>query len=400
MKMRKAEKKIYLLKEKCLAHIQCILSRLFYLFLKEKIKKEKKNRSKIIVGFHDIYYTGNTRSVFEYMCQFPNKYDCFWVAKNRRSYMEVKKRGGKVYYMDSIVGIPKFLRADAWVIAHKGLRDIPCLPHNDYKILQLWHGIGPKGVVFTQEDYKKYYFCLASEFSKQRHMKLWNAPPDRLYPTGFARMDRLYRYLRMHKKNLLNDVGIKVKDGKKIILYAPTYDTGLWPWGDPYGEFERLCKFCKENNLILILRLHPYAKVNRNKLRRIVKRYDNVYWLDMSEEPDTMKLLAIADILITDWSSIYTDYFLTKRPIIYLEVSPEFFTQKRGKPEIPPEYRAGEIVHNNEEFYKALEFVLEHGNRFAEEQEKLLKIIHGNVDGKASERVIRVIEDLLKVLRS
>ena len=116
----------------------------------------------------------------------------------------------------------------------------------------------------------------------------------------------------------------------------------------------------------------------------------------MSKEPDTMKLLAITDILITDWSSIYTDFLLTKRSIIFLETNKEYFTKIRGKSEVPPEYRAGEIVHNNDEFYEILNMVLKEGNRYKEKQEELLKIIHGNVDGKASERVVRVIEKLLK----
>ena len=115
----------------------------------------------------------------------------------------------------------------------------------------------------------------------------------------------------------------------------------------------------------------------------------------MLKEPDTMKLLAITDILVTDWSSIYADFFLTKRPIIYLEANREYFIAFRGKPEVPPEFRAGEITHNTEEFYDALELVLKKGNRFEEEQEKLLKIIHGTVDGKSSERVVEVIEKLL-----
>jgi len=83
----------------------------------------------------------------------------------------------------------------------------------------------------------------------------------------------------------------------------------------------------------------------------------------MPKEPDTMKLLAITDILITDWSSIYTDYFFTKRPII---------------------------------FYVSLRTVLAKGNRHKEEQERLLKIAHGNVDGKASERVAKVIIKLVE----
>lgn len=54
--------------------------------------------------------------------------------------------------------------------------------------------------------------------------------------------------------------------------------------------------FVKKNNMVLILRLHPYAEINRRKLKRIINSYKNVYWLDMSKEPEVMKLLAIADI--------------------------------------------------------------------------------------------------------
>ncbi len=354
----------------------------------------KKKNIKTIVGFSNIYYTGNPRAVFEYMLKHPDKYEVFWAAKNLRTLKDVKRAGGRAFMINGILGIPHFLKADVWVIAHTGMGNIPFLPHKNYKIVQLWHGIGPKGINHKREDYKICdAWCVPSEFSKQRHIILWNAPPEKLYVTGFPEMDMLYKYLKTRKEKLLKEMGIK--NGRKIILYAPTFDIGLWPWGDPYEEFEKLCRFCKDKNLILILRLHPYSKIDKRSLKKIIKKYENVYWLDMPKEPNTMKLLAITDILITDWSSIYTDFFLTERPVIFLEVNKEYFTKLRGKPEAPPEYRVGEIVHNNEEFYKALELVLQYGNRFKEEQNELVKIIHGNIDGKASERVVKVIEKLV-----
>ena len=365
------------------------------------IKKVKKNKlgdkKRIVVGFSNIYYTGNPRAVFEYMMQHPDKYDVFWVAKNWRTVKDVKKTGGKVFYIYGLLGIPYFLKADVWVLAHTGIGNIPFLPHKNYKLIQTWHGVGPKPIGRKAEDYDPYdVWCVPSIFCKKREIEIYKAPEEKIKVTGMARLDTLHKYLKLPKQKLARSVGIK-KPHNKIILYAPTAEIGLWPWNDPYEEFEELCRFCKKNNLTLILRLHPYTykKVKKIRIKKIIENYDNVYWLDMPREPDTMKLLAIADILITDWSSIYTDYFLTGRPIIYLDVEKERFFSKKGKSEIPPEYRAGEIVHNSEEFYKALEFVLEHGNRFAEEQEKLLKIIHGNVDGKASERVTKVIEELL-----
>jgi len=117
--------------------------------------------------------------------------------------------------------------------------------------VQLWHGIGPKGGIFPKKDIETYdAWCVASEYIRKRYIELKHMPPGKLFVTGFARMDTLYEYLKVPRGALLDEIGIK--DGKKIILYAPTFDVGLWPWGDTYKEFEKLCKFCKENNLILI----------------------------------------------------------------------------------------------------------------------------------------------------
>jgi CDP-glycerol glycerophosphotransferase len=366
--------------------IPFISANFLYLFL-----RYKKN-SKPIIGFSNIYYNGQPRAVFEYMLKLKDKYEIFWIGEHLKTIKEVKKAGGNAFLLDGLLGIPKFLKTDLWIISHIG-RDIPFLPHKNFKIIQLWHGIGPKGINFRKNDYEKYDgWCVASEYSKKRHIELWDAIPEKLFVTGFAEMDILRNYLKMDKEELIKDIN----RGARTILYAPTYDVGLWPWGEEYKEFEKLCSYCKEKNLILILRLHPYAKINKTKLEKIIQNYDNVYWFDMSDEPDTMKLLAISDILITDWSSIYTNYFLTKRPIIYLEIDKYFYTELRGKPEIPPEFRAGEIIKSNEEFYNVLDIVLKIGNRHEEEQERLLNIIHGKIDGKASERVVKIIEKLIK----
>lgn len=367
-----------------------IKASLFFLTFRVLSKFVTKSNNKIYVGFTAVYYTGNPRAVFEHLNKDDNKFECYWIARNRISYKQAKEHGSAVNLF-SFKSIPYFLKTNIFVTADV-VSIFSFFQRGKYKIIQLWHGVGGKGTNHKGDYEALDAWCVPSEYIKKRHMNLWNAPPEKLYETGYARMDFLYNYLKRPNGELLKEIGIK--NARKIILYAPTFDVGLWPWANEYEEFERLCTFCKKNDLILILRLHPFAKVKRRKLKKILKKYEHVYWLDMSTEPDTMKVLAIADILVTDWSSIYADYFLTKRPIIYLEVNKEYFTKIRGKPKLPPEYRAGEIVHDNDKFYDALKTVLKEGNRHKEQQEKLLKIIHGNVDGKASERVIKVIENL------
>ena len=181
------------------------------------VKKEKK--TKIVIGFSNTYYTGNPRAVFEYMMRYPDKYDVFWVAKNRCTIKEIKKAGGKVFYIYGLLGISYFLRADVWVLAHTGIGNIPFLPHRNYKLVQLWHGIGPKGINHTKKDYEAHdLWCVSSEFSKERHITLWGAPPTKLRVTGFARMDTLHKYLNVKRKKLLEEMGIK--NSKKTVSYT------------------------------------------------------------------------------------------------------------------------------------------------------------------------------------
>ncbi|EDY36277.1 CDP-Glycerol:Poly(glycerophosphate) glycerophosphotransferase superfamily [Aciduliprofundum boonei T469] len=245
--------------------------------------------------------------------------------------------------------------------------------------------MGPKGITFTKEDYESHYFCVASEFSKKRHIELWNAPPEKLFVTGFARLDRLLKYLQKPTDELRAMLNIP-KDSKKIILYAPTFDIGLWPWEDPYEGIAQLAKFLKKYNSYLLVRTHPYAKYSEKKLERYLKNYNNVKFVPMKKYPDTMLLLAVSDVLITDWSSIYTDYLVTKRPIIFLEINKNYFTQQRGFSEIPPNLRPGYIVLTKDEFYKALKISILKGDipdiKF---YEKCLKLIHGDANGKYSD---------------
>jgi len=359
-----------------------LLANISNIFLKKKKEKNK------VVAFTGLYYNGNARAVYEYLRKNED-YVCYWIARNRKSFLDVKRSGGRVIYCYfPFLGIKYILNTDVIVTNDSFLSIL--FPYKP-KMIQLWHGEGPKGITLSYEECD--VWCVPSEFIKDRHIKLWRAPAKKLKICGSPRLDMLNNYLRQSKEKLLKELNIK--NGRKIILYAPTFDVGLWPWGDQYNGFEELCEFCKENNLILILRLHPLAKVNKMRIKRILKRYNNVYWLDMPIEPNTMKLLAVADILITDWSSIYTDFFLTQRPIAYMEIEPDYYLKDRGKSQVPPEFRAGEISKSSKEFFKVVRSILKKGNCHSEEQKRLFKIIYGNIDGKASERVASIIRQIV-----
>jgi len=365
-----------------------VSSQLVFWMIVSKFIQIKKFTNKTVVAFTSIQYNGNSKAVFEYMKNL-EEYECYWIARNRKSMRDVRENNGKsIYAFFPIISVKYLLNTDVLVTADSALE---VLFNHNLKVVQLWHGVCPKGYTIPRYDFDAW--CMASEYIKQRNIKIQDLSPKKLHVTGHAALDNLLKYLKDEK--IRNKFSKEYNTREKIILYAPTWDCGLWGWGDQYNQFEKLCLFCKDNNITLILRLHPLAKINRMHLKKIVKKY-GVLWLDMDKEPDTMKLLSVSDIAITDWSSITTDFLLTKRPIIYFDIDKEYFTKTRGEPEIPPEYRAGEIVHHEKEFYDILNIVLTKGNRFEKKQDESLKLIHGNVDGKASERVANIVKRIIK----
>ncbi|WP_162007682.1 CDP-glycerol glycerophosphotransferase family protein [Aciduliprofundum sp. MAR08-339] len=363
-------------------------------------KKDKK-----IVIFTNLYYTGNPRAVYERMLEdskLRKKYEIYWMAPQLSTFFELRKKKLPVLYKHGLLSVKKYMNADLWVLAHKGAWNVPFFLQSKYKSLpklQLWHGVGPKGIHNTQEDYKIHKgWCVPSEFVKMRHIKIWNAPPNKLYVTGEAKIDHLLYLLNLPRSKLVSQIKTKVKVNPeyKFILYAPTYDVKVWPWGNVKKGIDEFCEILSEKNAYLLLRLHPYYKPSE-ELKKIIRKCRNIIDVSMSKCPDTMLVLAVSDILITDWSSIYTDFTVSQRPIIFLNVKPNYYTEQRGESLIPPHMRPGIIVNSKEELFDALRNIFD--NKWSSDKKleilQFIKLVHGKVDGEASRRVIEVIEKII-----
>lgn len=117
--------------------------------------------------------------------------------------------------------------------------------------------------------------------------------------------------LQMNKKKLLKKK-FNIKD-EKIVVYAPTfrknnsfdaYDLNLiklteileQEWG---GKWK------------LVIRLHPRLLEKSNTFIQYNEKI-----IDGTKIEDIQELLAITDLLITDYSSIALDYMITRNPVI------------------------------------------------------------------------------------
>ena len=111
------------------------------------------------------------------------------------------------------------------------------------------------------------------------------------------------------RKKVLNYFGIYHE--KKIVLYAPTCrssnDTSIFVWN--YEKVVRLLSSKFGGDFVMLLRLHPiFAKMSNNL------RYSEKV-ISASAYPDMQELLAVSDVLISDYSGCMLEYAITRKPV-------------------------------------------------------------------------------------
>lgn len=137
--------------------------------------------------------------------------------------------------------------------------------------------------------------------------------------SGYARIDLTLQ--EENKQNLKEHFGIK--EGEKVLLYAPTY-RGYF--GQAEFEYATITKLLQELSVmpfkILFKGHYETLKAIEQEDLRICDANDR--------EIDTNELLSIVDVLITDYSSIAFDFMLRNLPIIYYAYDYEKYKKERG----------------------------------------------------------------------
>ncbi len=132
---------------------------------------------------------------------------------------------------------------------------------------------------------------------------------------GQPRNDRFFHTDRKIIMDKLSKSGVKIDPSKKLILYAPTWkgskysspDTSL----DAYFELIHTVE----------------ANIDTSKYQVLVKPHQIVYYHIKKNQGitgqfipatiDTNELLSAVDILISDYSSIYFDFLVSGRPVLF-----------------------------------------------------------------------------------
>lgn len=191
--------------------------------------------------------------------------------------------------------------------------------------LNTWHGCGPLKIDGNQQKGRKDYdysnvdiMCSGSTWQDSFFMNSMNVKEESIIRCGMPRNDDLFNASEGRIKQLIEKYGINPK--KKIILYAPT-------WRDTNNfviplNFKRLKKELGDSYCILF-RAHHLVASEMNI------EFDD-FCMDFSGQYNVNELMLISDILITDYSSILSDFSLLEKPIVLFAYDYEQYKKDRG----------------------------------------------------------------------
>ena len=184
---------------------------------------------------------------------------------------------------------------------------------------------------------------------------------------------------------------LSLPEDKKVILYAPTWRDDLRKgnkWEYSFNLQLNLNRMQDElgREYILLLRLHHLVsdKLNFEKYSKFV--------YDVSQYDDTSEILAISDILITDYSSIFFDYGSLKRPILFYMYDYEKYVSKlRGFYLDTDKDLPGEVIHTFDRLMDRLKNIEEYERVYREKMNVFYQTYCFVQNDKMTEKIVNEV---------
>ena len=267
-------------------------------------------------------------------------------------------------------------------------------------VTQLWHGCGAfkkfgfstADAIFgaTRKEMEKYPF-------NRNYTRVTVSSPEVIWayeeamqyshesgvvqPLGSSRTDIFYdqKVIDRAYRNLY--ALMPQAKGKKVILYAPTFRGRVARATTPRVLIPEFMKYVLGDEYVLLFKHHPLVRK-----RPKITDYCADFAMDVTDTMTIEDLLCVADVCISDYSSLVFEYSLFEKPMIFLAHDLEDFFDWRGFYYDYSELAPGPIVQNTT---GVIDYILHLEERFdrARVHEFRRKFMSA-CDGHATERIM------------
>lgn len=354
-------------------------------------------------------YSDNSKYIFEFVKENENEINAVWLTHRKEIVTMLRERGYQAYLINSVMGYIMSAKASVYFFTC-GLVDVNRIGANRGIKYQLWHGVPLKKIgyddVITRSTSMKtkislFLFGYNNELKRWDYVNSSNSYVSLLFQSAFKKEDHQIiitgspRNDVILKKERHDYIGLLNKEfiGCKFAGYFPTHRNE----GVRNIEFldshsmRKLNKNLNELNIVLLVKVHFY---HSEILTEVEGEFNRIKFLNDLEDINT--ILPHLDVLLTDYSSVFYDYLVLDKPIIFTPFDLEDYVTKDR--ELYDEYKdatPGPKCRNWEEVIEHLnKLFINNEDLYQKEREMLRKKIYKYVDTKNSKRVVEFIKSI------
>lgn len=353
----------------------------FHLF---RLCPRKKNKV-FLVATHDAGPDGNIGIVSQRLKEEKPEYEQVWFTRNNTIRRPVDFFVKKAYHLATASYV--FLDNEFLPMAYLHFG-------KNVKVVQLWHGTGTikrfgqdvnTGTLKKLEyraNQRITHLIVNSEAVKKEYASAFAVDPSRIYVIGNPRTDRMLdkQYLTKKVEQFYRDYP-EMKE-KRCILYAPTFRDTEVSAPKLHLDLQKTADSLGKED-VLFIRLHPHIATH---LKETLEGWKEKGIYNVSEYPEIATLLAAAEVLITDYSSIVFEYCLLERPMLFYAYDLKEFEQTGRS--FYRDYRSfvpGPVIETEEELLSCLK------EQKYPQKESFVRENFPFLDGNATSRLFALI---------
>lgn len=363
-------------------------------------------------------FADNPKYFYLYMNQYHKEIRAVWISHDEKIVKYLQKHKLPAYHYHSKEGMEICLRAGVYIYDNYS-KDISFWLSGGALKVNLWHGIPLKKIqmdnIFDKvrhpENAWKAVYWKLRRMSDEKPGDYVLTTSENLRPifssafatkhvftSGYPRNDSFHfpgriKNLRMPAEltmlRKLGKYGKNWRGGKsRLILYMPTFRESETLFFEK-TDVETLRLWLRQKGIRLLIKLHPKSKLRE----RFFKLASEEIFL-LPPEVDPYVFLRYADALITDYSSIYFDYLLLDRPVIFYNYDyKEYLSRSRELYFDYEEMTPGRKAADGTGLLEALEQIRfeEHKDGYEGGRKRVRDYVFDNQGELASERLYQEI---------
>lgn len=336
----------------------------------------KSEKIAVVGGWFGERFADNSKYFYLYLYNNVNDlgYDkVVWVTRSKKIKEELSNKGFIAYSTWSLPSIWYHLRAKYHLI-DQGPKDLNAFFSVRSKRMNLWHGFPLKKIgsymglkqfnsktkfkrllnkLISRGFWADHFILATSKFSAEILGKAFGVDERKVIISGYPRnyepiCDKPIKYVPQYEKRSYEKIKEYIEDGYKIIGYFPTFrdkrETLIFGT-ESIEEINRFLDYCESVKIKFVGKFHFAGK--NDKFGDIE---NHKTFINLPSETDVYTFLDQIDILMTDYSSIYFDFLLWNRPILFFPYDLEYYRDEdRGLIFDYEEFTPGPKAHSIEE---------------------------------------------------